>query len=1120
MGVFRIVSAAVLLAGLNYGQVENGARIDGQHWLPIKANISPLVTIAEDRGEVEGSRLMPRMTIRFRMTPTQDRDLEQLLTEQQTRGNALYHQWLEPSDYAERFGVRERDAEAVAEWLREAGFTDIEVAPSRTSVSFSGSARQVEAALGTSIHSYVLRSEEHIGNAGPPGVPEAIAGLVESISGLHDFGPAPQHVRRTSAEGARPEFTDSSTDAHYLTPDDFATIYNVKPLYAAGIDGTGVKIAVAGESDIALSDIRSFRSAAGLPQKDPVVVLAGSDPGTKSGAETEADLDIEWAGGIAKNATIIYVNSTSAFTSASYAIEHNLAPILSISFGVCEAQMGTAELTSLANLFRQGNAQGITILASSGDTGAAACDAPTSTTATHGLAVLAPASIPYVTGVGGTTLLDGDEDFTANNNRGGGSARGYVSEEPWNDSQAYGTLEATGGGKSSVFSKPAWQMGADVPADGARDVPDVALAASPNRVAYLICSQGSCVSGFRSASGTLDLLGGTSCGPPGMAAIVALLDQMTGTAQGNINPELYALAGFAAVFNFVGQGDNEVPCTSGSPDCTNGYEGYTWGIGYGEVIGWGSVNAYALLNSWGEPAPVAIGAPPGGPPQVVAGSDTSLWALGFESGVYAYSAQTQSWALASSTTLTHLAVASSEDVWAVDFGGDVYRWNAGSQSFIQTPGSLSSIAVGGDGDAWGLNRFDAIFHFDSGTQTWMQIPGSLSSIAVGFDGAVWGINAYQQILRFNPGLGSFEYVPGALNNIAVSADGGVWGINAAANVYHFDRLTQRWDEFQTGGFAFSLAVGSETNVWSAGERYNATLKDFFNTGAFNIQNVTASADGSAWGEDDFGRIQELSPATMALNSWHQIPGTLVQLSAASDGNVWGVNMFGQIYTFDPLVQRWSWVPGTLAQIAVARDGAVWGVNPEGSVYRYDYANGNWDQAPGKMAQVSPADNGDVWALDAQSAAYRFEESAQTWVQVASSLRQLSVGADGAAWGIDAQGNVERFDGQSGSFVLQPGSMVQVSVGSSANVWALDAAGSIYRFDTPAGTWQQVPGQLSQVHVAYDGSVWGIDSQEQIWRFNAATQGWDNIPGALQSLSLGCDAVVWGMNSSGATYYFQ
>ncbi|MBV9760868.1 MAG: hypothetical protein JO340_09920 [Acidobacteriaceae bacterium] len=1109
------VGGVVLIAGLSYGQAERPR-------ISIPGNVSPLTAAAEDLGEVEGARPMPRMAIRFRKTPEQEQDLEQLLEAQQTRGNALYHRWLTPAGYADRFGVTEQDAEAVAEWLRQARFSDLEIAPSRTSVNFTGNAGQVKAAFGAAIHAYAWGGKNRIANAGEPSVPGWMAAKVGSIAGLHDFKPAPQSARRMVASGARWEFTDGDTGNFFLTPDDFETIYNVQPLYAAGMDGSGVKIAIAGSSDIDLADIRSFRAAAGLPQKDPVVVLAGTDPGTDVDAETEADLDLEWSGGIARNATIIYVNSTDPFTSAAYAIEHNLAPILSMSFGECEAQVGAANLNSIADLFEQANAQGITALASSGDAGAAECDAPNEKAATKGLAVVAPASIPYVTGVGGTTLLGSPEVFGPVNNRRGGSASGYVPEIPWNDSGLTGTLLATGGGRSTVFRKPAWQAGTNIAADGTRDVPDVVLAASPNQVGYLICSQRSCVNGFRNAGGNLEVVGGTSCGPPAMAGIVALLDETTGEAQGNVNPELYRLANFAPVFHSIDEGTNEVPCTAGSPDCANGYEGYDSGQNASEVTGLGSVNAFELLNSWGEAEPATIATPNRLPLYLFSGSGAAVWTTEWYQGIYVYTPQTQAWNFVSNVLLYHMAVSGSV-AWGLDVFGNIYRWNAASQSFEQVPGTLAQIAAGSDGDAWGVNANGAIFHFDGASQTWKNVPGELSTIAVGFDGAVWGINNSQAIFRFNPGLGAFEYVPGELADIQVGADGGVLGVNAGGNVYHFNRLRQAWDQIGSGMEGAVLAVGSDANAWmSQGEttwRYNAALNDFYSTGTEGTE-VAASVDGSAWSMAG-DAIAELSPPTVTLNSWHEIPGQLAQLSAASDGTVWGVNASGQIYTFNPLAQQWRQIPGTLAQIGVARDGAAWGVNPWGSVYRYDYAKANWDLMAGTMAEVIPADNGDVWALDKNGTAYRFDGTAQNWTAMGSAVRQIAVGVDGAAWAIDAQGGVESFDAQSQAFVAAPGAMAQISVGSSANVWAVDAAGLTYRFNAQGGEWQHIEGQpLTQVQAAYDGSVWGIDAQGLIWRYNAGTGGWDYIPGELQSLSVGADAVVWGINSWGGTYYFR
>lgn len=1113
--------SAVVSASLASGQVTNRlpSRIQGHEWFTLSGNVRPVIASAHDEGLLPPSFAVPRMSIRFKMTPVQDAELTQLLANQQTPGSTGFHRWLTPEQYADRFGMTQADARTIADWLESFGFSEIDPAPSRTSISFSGNAAQVEAAFRTRLHAYLVNGETHFANAGDPVLPKELEGAIESISGLHDFRAKAQHVRR-SATASRPNFTAGGE--HSLTPDDFATIYNVKPLYAAGIDGTGEKIAVVGQSDININDIRAFRSAAALPRKDPIVVLAGPDPGTDADTETEADLDIEWAGGIARNATIIYVNSVDAIGSAEYAIEHNLAPVISISYGACEADIGSADLTSLSNLFRQANAQGITVLASSGDLGAAGCEAKDATVATHGLAVIAPASIPYVTSVGGTAIFNNIE-WGATNNRAGGSALGYMLETAWNDTAEVGHLEASGGGKSAFFTKPVWQAGPGVPNDGARDVPDIAFTASPQDDGYLICSAGSCANGFWSSTGILDIVGGTSASAPAMAGIVALLDQAYGAPQGNINPELYALASFAQyTFHDIFPGANTVPCTVGTPDCTTGSEGYESGDSqYNQVTGLGSIDAVNLVGGWGESAPAAVLSPPG-LRALVAGADGSLWSIDEQEHAVRYSQQTQSWTEISNLQITYLYVGSSTAMWAVDDFGNVYRWDPVSGTFELVPGNFWSVSVAADGDAWAIQAPpSAIFHFNASSKSWVPIPGQLSQIAVGSDGVVWGLNNYQQIYRFNPATGLFEYVPGSLASIYVGSDGGVWGINGSESTYHFNPLHQSWDGF--GGSMANLSVGSNTNVWAWTSNYlpykfSSLLEDWYSPYQL-AYSVLASADGAAWANIE-GEYVQLSPPMRTLNSWHEIPGQLVQLAAASDGNVWGINMFGQIYAFDSLKQQWTSIPGKLAQIAVARDGAVWGINPEGSVYRYDYATLNWDLMPGALTQVLPADNGDVWGINAQGSVYRFDAAAGDWITVAASFAQLSVGADGASWSIDSQSHVYRFDPSSGSFVLQPGLMAQISVGSSGNVWALDADGLIYRFDSSNQVWQSIPGQLAQIRVAFDGAVWGINSQQEIWRYNASTGSWDNIPGALTSLSLGSDAVIWGLNAEGATYYFE
>src|ERR1700730_11324467 len=183
----------------------------------------------------------------------------------------------------------------------------------------------------------------------------------------------------------------------------------------------------------------------------------------------------------------------------------------------------------------------------------------------------------------------------------------------WNDTTASiaagGGLSASGGGVSAVFSKPTWQTGV-TPNDSHRDVPDVSLNGAPNHDGSLICSQGSCVSGFRASNGTLNVVGGTSVSVPTFAGIVAILNQATQSGgASNINPTLYSLAASKpSAFHDITTGNNIVPCTSGTPTTgsaalrcptTAPFQiGYSAGTGYDLVTGLGSINANVLATSW------------------------------------------------------------------------------------------------------------------------------------------------------------------------------------------------------------------------------------------------------------------------------------------------------------------------------------------------------------------------------------------------------------------------------------------------------------------------------------------------------------------------------------------
>jgi subtilase family serine protease len=335
---------------------------------------------------------LDHVQILIKPSVAQQASLDQLLRDQQNPASTSYRQWLTPEAYADRFGLTPRDHAKIVDWLRSQGVTVQESSRGRNWISFAGSAAQISKALHTSIHSYAVNGETHFANATDPSVPEVLADMVAGFAGLNSFLPkSGAHVPE-----AAPKYTSGST--HYLSPADYATIYDIKPLYSAGIDGTGQSIVVVGESDISLTDIRGFRTDFGLPAMDPKLVLYGTDPGFNN-AQGEANLDIEWSGAIAQKATIYYVYGQNAFVAWSFAVSSNLAPVISISWGYCESDDAPAAYRTVA---QQANAQGITMLASSGDSGAATCDTSFDLPlATHGRSVGFPANLPEVTAVGG-----------------------------------------------------------------------------------------------------------------------------------------------------------------------------------------------------------------------------------------------------------------------------------------------------------------------------------------------------------------------------------------------------------------------------------------------------------------------------------------------------------------------------------------------------------------------------------------------------------------------------------------------------------------------------------------------------------------------------------------------
>jgi subtilase family serine protease len=632
--------------------------IESANAVALAGSVHPLAKSEYDTGVVDNAKVLQGMTINFKRSAAQEASLQALLAAQQDPSSPSYHQWLTPAQFGQQFGMSAADLAQVSAWLQQEGFTVTSTAQSGNAISFSGSVASAERAFQTQIHNYTVNGETHYANSTPISIPAALGGLVNSVRGLDNFKLKPR-VRK-------PKFTSGISGGHYLTPGDLAVIYDISPLtggppnWAGSYTGKGVTVAIMGQTDIVPADITDFRAAAGLPVNNPTVVtVPNTTPesvadGAANNDLFETDLDLEYSGGVAPGASIVLVNSGGVDDSLAYAVQNTIngitIPILSQSYGGCEASQSTSYLNSEEAILAQANAQGQTVFMPGGDNGAADCDSGsatvTVTSAVNGLAVDYPGSSVYSTSVGGSEFMgDGTDNAPEtgagtywNSNGTGGvaddlitSAKLYIPEMAWNDTTYSiangGGLDAGGGGVSALWTKPSWQTGVPgIPADGHRDVPDVSLDASDVHDPYLVCTQvttdgspnayvSSCqATSFRISdpgqtdNNGLTAAGGTSFATPEFAGLLAIIEQKlaSGGGLGNINPSLYKLASnattYASAFHDITTGNNQVPCTDGTPDCaatgSNNVIGYVAGTGYDQATGLGSVDANNLVTAW------------------------------------------------------------------------------------------------------------------------------------------------------------------------------------------------------------------------------------------------------------------------------------------------------------------------------------------------------------------------------------------------------------------------------------------------------------------------------------------------------------------------------------------
>ncbi|KWB90319.1 hypothetical protein WL44_15220 [Burkholderia ubonensis] len=531
----------VIVPGLPQARTVSPSRlvtqvIDERQTVELPGNIRQEATAGNDRGRVDDNLVLEHMQLLLNRPAETEAALDRFIDQLYDPNSPNSHRWLTPEQFGAEFGPAREDVSAVTDWLGRHGFTVNNVQKSAMVIDFSGTAEQVRRTFQTEIHKLDINGVAHIANMSNPRVPQALAGIVRGVVSLHDFRPHASFKPRRA-------YTIPSLFATYnaVVPADLATIYNLQPLFAAGITGKGQTIGVIENTNMYdVADWSAFRSTFGLSgyatgSLSQIHPGNCADPGVVAGNEMEAELDAEWASAAAPGAAIVVASckDTSTTFGGLIALQNllnsgNAPAIVSISYSECEAENGVAANAAYNAAYQQAASQGVSVFVAAGDEGAAGCD-PNVTSATHGIGVNGLASTPYNVAVGGTDFGDtyagtNSTYWSSTNSSTYGSALSYVNEIPWNDSCAstllaaangysttygrggfcnslYGLLFyqttasgsggpsgcATGvprqqgivGGTCKGYAKPSWQMSlVGNPSDLVRDLPDVSLFAA------------------------------------------------------------------------------------------------------------------------------------------------------------------------------------------------------------------------------------------------------------------------------------------------------------------------------------------------------------------------------------------------------------------------------------------------------------------------------------------------------------------------------------------------------------------------------------------------------------------------------------------------------------------
>jgi subtilase family serine protease len=675
------------------------ASIDESRLVEPEGNTRPEVTTARDLGRVEDSLPLEHVHLQLRRSAGQEAAVEAYVDGLTNRSAPQYHQWLNAAEFGKRFGVAESDIAKISGWLEAKGLTVNFVYPSRMVIDFSGTAGQVSRAFATEIHRFEVAGTPHIANTSNPKFPEALAPAIQGIVSLHDFRAHNKILRRPKDTGcANPNScSEAVAPGDLQTIYDITRLYTAGYDGKGQVIAVAEDTNLYNNSDF--TTFRSTfgltshtTGALKVQHPAPAGGQACQNPGVTDD-DVEATLDVEWASAAAPGATILLASCNANQTNDGvYLAIQNLVnsasppPVISVSYGICETQNLASGNAAFNKLYQQAVAAGISVFVATGDNGPTDCSGSTQGT-TYGIGINGWADSQYNVAVGGTDFGDTYADTNStywkpNAGKPWSTAKSYIPEIPWNDTCAsglialyYGSTNVTygaggycntqngaqflylgggEGGPSGCYSgqptnpnvvsgtckgypKPSFQSLVGVPADGVRDIPDVALFASDGTAwghNYATCftdpnNGGAPCTGNPATWATN--AGGTSYATPIMAAIQALVDQFNGGPQGNPLPNYYSLAksqygktGNAAcaatkgnkisascIFHDIVTGDDDVDC-KGTNNCfrpsgtfgvlstsDSAYKpAYKATVGYDCPTGIGSVDAANLALNW------------------------------------------------------------------------------------------------------------------------------------------------------------------------------------------------------------------------------------------------------------------------------------------------------------------------------------------------------------------------------------------------------------------------------------------------------------------------------------------------------------------------------------------